>query len=42
MQSFTVFASFELGPTLGNGEDLCEFETIVAELLDSYGQPERE
>ena len=43
MQSFTIFASFELGPTLGGGEALCEFETTVVELLDDpHGQSERE
>ena len=33
-----VFASFELGPTLGDGEALCEFKTNVGELLDRDGQ----
>ena len=37
-----VYASFELGPTLGAGESLCEFETSVAELLDRNGQLKRE
>jgi len=41
IQSFTIFASFELGPTLGDGEALCEFETTVVELLDDpHGQSE--
>ncbi|KAH0834618.1 hypothetical protein J3R83DRAFT_10105 [Lanmaoa asiatica] len=34
--SLTVFASFELGPALGAGEDLGTFETTVGELLDHH------
>jgi tetratricopeptide (TPR) repeat protein len=34
----TAFASFELGPTLGNGEALCELKTTVGELLDRKGK----
>lgn len=40
--SLTVFASFELGPTLGGGEALYQFEIFVAELLDNDGESERE
>ncbi|KAF8551947.1 hypothetical protein OG21DRAFT_211197 [Imleria badia] len=39
--SLTVFASFELGPTLREGEVLRKFEITVGELLDCDGQLER-
>lgn len=32
--SIKVYASFELGPRLGNGELLTEFKILVGEVLD--------
>lgn len=42
MISLTLFASFELGPTLGDGEVVRKFESTIGDLLDHNSRLQRE